>query len=161
LDDPKVKLIIGDGIEYVKKCRDKFDLIVLDVSDPVPGGPAERILSHEFYKNVSTCLSDDGVMLTHCGSLIFQAEKAKLIVDELGRIFDKITMHVALIPEFELTEFGFLVCRNNAMEPFDTDLEKIINELFAAEPRLLTPEVFKSTKVLSPYIQQLTGVTNR
>lgn len=161
LDDPKVELIIGDGIEYVKNSKERFDVIVLDVSDPVEGGPAENILSADFYSDVKSRLNKGGVMLTHCGSLIFQARKSETIANRLKSLFSDVTMHIALIPEFELTEFGFLVCSDTN---HDIDQEEITNryeKLLTSECKFLSPEVYSSSKVLSPYITKLSGISNK
>lgn len=159
-DDPKVELVIGDGIEYVKKTNEKFDVIVLDVSDPVEGGPAENILSESFYKDIKKCLNKDGVMLTHCGSLIFQARKSATIVKRLRQIFKNVRMHTALIPEFELTEFGFLVCSDSNLDLTETDVLERYKKLLDKQCEYLSPEVFSSSKVLSPYIEKLSGIVN-
>ena len=160
LQNNKVELTIGDGLEYVKNTKNKFDVVVLDVSDPVPGGPAVGLLSTEFYKNVKKILNKDGVMLTHCGSLIFQAKKAKTIAERLEKIFKRVTMHVALIPEFELTEFGFLIC-SSGKKPLNTEIHNKYKTLLSRQCRYLSPEVYFSSAVLSPYIQKLTGVVNK
>lgn len=159
LKDKRVKVVVGDGIEFVKNTDEKFDLIVLDVSDPVPGGPAEYLLTQEFYTNVKKCLVADGVMLTHCGSLIFQAKKASLIVIELKPIFKNVIMHIALEPEFELTEFGFLVC-SDKKQPIKEEVKERYNSLLITDCQYLSPEVFMSSKVIPPYIQDITGVRN-
>ena len=89
LDDPKLELIIGDGIDYVKQAAaESFDFIVIDSSDPV--GPATGLFSQSFYEDVYRCLTPHGMMvaqsesprfnqaafvdLSHCLQDIFQAE---------------------------------------------------------------------------------------
>ena len=161
LSDSRVELIIGDGMEYVAKSDNKFDVIVLDVSDPVPGGPAENLLSKKFYQDVKHCLNPGGVVLTHCGSLIFQAEKAHIIVDSLKESFKHVQMHVALIPEFELTEFGFLVCTDDPIQLNHDVVQTRFQQLVGSGWQYLSPDVYFSSKVLPPYIQQLTGIRNR
>lgn len=61
LEDPKLNLIIGDGIDYVAKAAaDSFDFVVIDSSDPV--GPSVGLFSPEFYQNVYRILRPNGVM---------------------------------------------------------------------------------------------------
>src|SRR5690606_33134292 len=40
-DDPRLKLVLGDGLKYIAETNEKFDLIVLDLPDPI--GPAEAL----------------------------------------------------------------------------------------------------------------------
>lgn len=159
LSDSRVELIIGDGIRYVRETSEKFDLVVIDIDDPVPGGPSEHSLEEAFFRDVAACLRPGGVAATHCGALLFQAKKAELMVRRFKSVFSSVTMHVALVPEFELTEFGFLAC-SNGPPPSSLEVEERFSRLMKKECRHLCPEVFASSRVLSPYLQELTGVRN-
>ncbi len=68
--NPKLNLIIGDGIDFVHKAKsEEYDVIVVDGSDPV--GPAEGLFSVEFFKNCHRALKADGVMITQGESPMF------------------------------------------------------------------------------------------
>ena len=56
-DDKRLKLIIGDAVDFViEEAKDEiFDVIIVDSSDPV--GPAEKLFSEEFYKNACRILT--------------------------------------------------------------------------------------------------------
>jgi len=63
LDDPKLDLIVGDGIHFVAEAAaELYDLVIVDGSDPV--GPAEGLFSDEFYKNCHKVLKQDGILVT-------------------------------------------------------------------------------------------------
>ena len=71
-DHPKLNLIIGDGIEYVKNLApESVDLIIVDGSDPV--GPAEGLFSEAFYTNCQLALRDGGVLVTQGESPMFNS----------------------------------------------------------------------------------------
>jgi spermidine synthase len=64
-DDPRLELIIGDGIDYVKKAADNsFDVIIVDSTDPIPDSCGEVLFTEEFYRNVNRILHPDGVVST-------------------------------------------------------------------------------------------------
>jgi spermidine synthase len=64
-EDPRLQLIIGDGIDYVKKAPDNsFDVIVVDSTDPFPDTCGAVLFTKEFYENCYRVLSRDGVMTT-------------------------------------------------------------------------------------------------
>lgn len=68
--NPKLELIIGDGIEYVKKSSEAlYDLIIVDGSDPV--GPAEGLFSDAFYKDCSRALKSHGLLVSQGESPLF------------------------------------------------------------------------------------------
>ncbi len=59
-DDPRLQLIIGDGIAYVQEADvEPFDVILLDGSDPV--GPAEGLFGEAFYRGCERLLAPEGV----------------------------------------------------------------------------------------------------
>jgi spermidine synthase len=64
-EDPRLELIIGDGIKYVKEQpADSFDVIMVDSTDPVPGGVGEILFTKEFYENCHRILAPNGVIST-------------------------------------------------------------------------------------------------
>lgn len=61
LDHPKMNLVIGDGVKFVKETEQKFDVIMVDSTDPI--GPAQPLFGVDFYNDVFNCLSDDGIVV--------------------------------------------------------------------------------------------------
>ncbi len=71
--NPKLNLIIGDGIEFVTRAKTgEYDLIIVDGSDPV--GPAKGLFSAEFYKSCHRALSDEGLLVTQGESPMFHTD---------------------------------------------------------------------------------------
>ena len=61
-DNPRLNLIIGDGLDYVLKSADgSYDLIIVDSTDPV--GPGEGLFTREFYRNCYRVLSERGILI--------------------------------------------------------------------------------------------------
>ncbi|MGC8502002.1 polyamine aminopropyltransferase [Desulfurella sp.] len=60
-NDKRVEVILGDGIEFVKNTKEKFDLVIIDSTDPF--GAAEGLFSGEFYSNVYNILHEDGIVV--------------------------------------------------------------------------------------------------
>ncbi len=60
-ENPKAKIHIGDGIKYIRKISNKYDLIIVDSTDP--SGPGEVLFTKEFYGNCFSALTDEGIMV--------------------------------------------------------------------------------------------------
>lgn len=59
-DDPRLELLIDDGVAYVANAPDaSFDVVLLDGSDPI--GPSEGLFGAEFYAQVARVLAPGGV----------------------------------------------------------------------------------------------------
>jgi len=59
--DCRVHLYFQDGLKYIRGCEDKYDLIIVDSTDPF--GPGEGLFTREFYGNCFKALHDDGIMV--------------------------------------------------------------------------------------------------
>jgi spermidine synthase len=71
LHHPKVEYIIGDVHQYLAGTDETFDVMIIDVSDPIEAGPAVALYTQEFYKLVSQRLNKHGVFVTQAGSASF------------------------------------------------------------------------------------------
>lgn len=73
----KVNLILQDGLVYLRTCRKKYDLIVVDVASDE--GIDDRFLENEYFDLVKNCLTKDGIFVSNlCASPDFENPKNKL-----------------------------------------------------------------------------------
>lgn len=64
-EDPRLELIIGDGIKYLADAADaSFDVIIVDSTDPMDDSPGAVLFTPEFYANCKRVLSENGCMST-------------------------------------------------------------------------------------------------
>ncbi|MCK5585409.1 polyamine aminopropyltransferase, partial [Candidatus Bipolaricaulota bacterium] len=61
-DDPRTELIVGDARKYVEESSQTFDVIIIDLPDPLEGGPAQCLYTREFYTAVKNRLAPGGIM---------------------------------------------------------------------------------------------------
>ncbi len=85
LDHPKMNLIIGDGVEFVKATQQKFDVIIVDSTDPI--GPAQPLFGVDFYKDVYACLADDGIVVSQGESSWYAMEIQQSLLKVLKQVF--------------------------------------------------------------------------
>lgn len=63
LDDPRVRLVHGDGRLFVKESGERYDLVVVDAPDPATA-VLNRFYTREFFQDVSALLGPGGVLVT-------------------------------------------------------------------------------------------------
>ena len=68
--DKRVNLYFQDGLKYIRKCENKYDLIIVDSTDPF--GPGEGLFTKEFYGNCFKALKDDGIMVNQHESPFYE-----------------------------------------------------------------------------------------
>ena len=61
LDDPRVSIHYEDGLKFIRSCKDCYDLIIVDSTDPF--GPGEGLFTREFYGSCFKALREDGIMV--------------------------------------------------------------------------------------------------
>jgi len=87
-DDPRAELIIGDGVEYLKETEERFDVIIVDSTDPV--GPAKLLFSEEFYRSAYEKLSEKGLYITQAGSVYLFTNELIDAYKAMKKVFDRV-----------------------------------------------------------------------
>lgn len=68
--DKRVHLYFQDGLKFIRKCENKYDLIIVDSTDPF--GPGEGLFTKEFYGNCFKALKEDGIMVNQHESPFYE-----------------------------------------------------------------------------------------
>jgi spermidine synthase len=94
-DNPKLNLIIGDGISFVKEAAsESYDLVIVDGSDPA--GPAKGLFTEEFYQNCQRVLKPRGMLITQGESPMFHSEVFCELDQCLKGVFGSQKVHTLL-----------------------------------------------------------------
>ena len=72
LDDPRVSIHCEDGLRFVRRPVDVYDLIIVDSTDPF--GPGEGLFTKEFYGNCFKALKADGIMINQHESPFYEQD---------------------------------------------------------------------------------------
>ncbi|MGE5161338.1 MAG: polyamine aminopropyltransferase [Betaproteobacteria bacterium] len=110
--DPRLEVRIGDGFEYVKSTRERFDMVVLDLTDP--DTPAFHLYSEEFFRMCQRILKPGGLLTLHLGSPVYQADTVRRNAANLRKVF----RHVAPMSLF-IPLYGSLWCLAVASDSID------------------------------------------
>ena len=111
-NDPRLEVKIGDGFEYVKSTGERFDMIVLDLTDP--DTPAFHLYSEEFFRMCQRILKPGGMLTLHLGSPVYQAETVRKNAANLRKVFRHVAPMALFIPLY-----GSLWCLAVASDTID------------------------------------------
>src|SRR5207247_921171 len=84
-DNPKLRVLVEDGMKFVRDTQEKFDLIALDLNDPM--GPAEALYSTEFFQQLRAALAPGGALTLHIGSPVARPERVAELAQRLNGVF--------------------------------------------------------------------------
>ncbi len=72
LDDPRVNIYYQDGLKFIRKIENEYDIIIVDSTDPF--GPGEGLFTKEFYGNCYKALKDNGIMVNQHESPFYEKD---------------------------------------------------------------------------------------
>ena len=151
LDDPRFDLVIADGMKFVAETDRRFDVIIVDSTDPQ--GPGAILFSQEFYDCVHNCLTPGGVLVTQNGVPFLQRQELVTSIERFSKTYRDAAAYIAAIP----TYFGGHMALGWASD--NAELRKtpvvVLEERFKAanfKTRYYTPDVHAAAFALPRFI---------
>ncbi|PLX73227.1 MAG: polyamine aminopropyltransferase [Azoarcus sp.] len=125
LDDPRLEIRIGDGLRYVMEdgpaAGDTYDLIVLDLTDPV--GPAEALYAEDFLRACAAMLTPGGALSLHIGAPVFQPERVRDLVARLRHVFGVVRPYFLYMPLYG--SLWGLATASATLDPLALDADEV------------------------------------
>ena len=97
-DDPRTDLVIADGAHFIAETEKRFDVIIVDSTDPI--GPGEVLFTDEFYGHCQSRLTEGGIVVTQSGVAMIQGEELTTTVRRLSEHFADSSAYIAPIPTY-------------------------------------------------------------
>jgi spermidine synthase len=100
LDDPRVHIYYEDGLKFVRRKVNEYDLILVDSTDPF--GPGEGLFTKEFYGNCYNALNDKGILVNQHESTYYDeyVEAMKRAHQRIKETFPIAKVYQAHIPTY-------------------------------------------------------------
>ena len=108
--DPRVKLVHDDALAYLESTSERFDVIIIDVPDPLEAGPAYLLFTREFYSLIRDRLTEGGVMVSQSGPTgpSFYEQCFSVVANTVASVFPVVTLSETFVPSFGST-WGFVI----------------------------------------------------
>jgi spermidine synthase len=152
--DKRADVIVGDGIDYVRRAPDgAFDVIIVDSTDPI--GVGEVLFTDEFYRNCARILTSRGLIVNQCGVPFMQAGELRDTSARRRKFFPHVTAYIAAVPTYV---GGFMTLGWAAKDPslaatqVETIRERATQAGILGTTRYWTPEIHTGAFNLPPYI---------
>ncbi|MDE1907029.1 MAG: polyamine aminopropyltransferase [Rhodospirillales bacterium] len=153
--NPRAEVIVGDGIDFVKKApTGSFDVIIVDSTDPI--GVGEVLFTDEFYENAARILRDDGLIVNQCGVPFMQADELYETSVRRKKFFPFVSAYIAAVPTYV---GGYMTLGWAGKNPAQTEVsvEEIAKRAEAAggiagKSEYWSPRVHVASFWLPPYI---------
>lgn len=150
LNDPKVNILVADGIKHIQESKNTYDVILVDSTDPV--GPAVGLFSKEFYQGIYEALKDDGMFVAQTESPWVNEDLIKRIFGDVKSIFPITKLYLANVPTYPTGLWSFTM-GSKKYDPLAIDKTKIPN----TNTKYYTPDIHFNAFNLPPFVEKVIG----
>lgn len=150
-EDPRLRLTIGDGVEFVAESKDLYDLILVDSNDPT--GETNILYSEPFYRHCAARLAPGGVLVTQNALPFFDRDWLRKPITRLRKIFPDVGCYQVAVPSFYGGFMAFSWASSDAAlrQVKQAQLETRFGEA-ALQTRYYTPAIHRAAFALPPYV---------
>lgn len=146
---PKLHLKIGDGIDHMAQATDRYDVIIVDCSDPI--GPGEGLFTAKFYQDCHKALRADGLFVQQTESPFYHQPLIRRLRKDIAATFPITRTYLAQIPLYPGGTHCFTI-GSKKYDPLTADAARVPAD-FAT--RYWNRELQKSCFVLPNFVQEL------
>jgi spermidine synthase len=152
-DDARLEVVIADGADYMRDATERFDVIIIDSTDPI--GPGETLFTESFYANTKARLTEGGILVTQNGVPFMQPEELTATTTIFKTLFADHGCYMATIPTYVGGPMAMGWGTDGAAR--DVPLETLEARFAEAglETRYYTPAVHKAAFALPAYVEKL------
>jgi spermidine synthase len=166
-DDPRVRVHAGDAVAFLRESTERFDLIVMDLTDPSQSSQTshtsqtlscdvDALYSEATYALIRDRLSVDGIVSLHTGSAFFHPQRFASTLRDLRAVFDEVHAYKAYMPVYG-AEWG-MACASMRINPrslAEADVALRLQQRKIGGLRFYSPRVHHSLFAWPPYAEAL------
>ncbi len=144
--DPRAELVVADGNVFIDKTTERFDVILVDSSDPV--GPSTVLHQEAFYRKLKSRLKPGGTIAAQAGSLMLHQDSHARKSAFLGKMFRHARLYLGPVPTYPVGMwcYDFLSDRTDPLRVRRLRVPKGL--------RYYNPEVHRAAFALPNFIRE-------
>jgi spermidine synthase len=154
-DDPRLEVQTGDGLEFVKTTKERFDIVITDSSDPI--GPAESLFNENYYESLFTVLESGGVICSQAEDFWFDIEVVARLTETCKKFFKSVSYASVLVPSYPTGQIGFLLGSKDLDRNFSCPVVPQ-DEAFLSHLRYYSREIHQSAFALPKFVKERLGL---
>ncbi len=151
LSDPRVDYRVADIADVIDDSEDgAYDVVILDITDPMEDGPAMALHSVSWYRRVARVLAEDGVLIVQSGEMdVLDMPLPRAVRSTLLEVFPWTHLLHHYVPSFHAF-WTFTLAARRPKELLPDDLAERIARL--AGTRVYTEVAHRKMIELPPYL---------
>jgi spermidine synthase len=149
--DKRSKVEFAEGCSWLSKCKDTFDIIIVDSYDP--GGPVQSLETAQFYKLVYNHLNEGGIAVFQTDSPTIKTSNLRATISSISTFFKSYKPYICSMPSFPESICSFVICTKDNVS-LDAFNEKRYSYI-AKKCKYYNSEIHKGAFYLPEYIKKV------
>jgi len=154
-EDPRTHLVIADGIRFMTETAERFDVILVDSTDPK--GPALGLFAESFYAAARRRLTPGGLIAVQSGSPLYQQDLIRMVRTNLQPAFPRIATYLASVPTYPGVLWSFTLGTIGDAPRLPAAAE-VVRRTAGFGLQYLTPLILRAAFELPPFIARDLGI---
>ncbi len=153
LDDPRLTLLVDDGVKYVAEAagaEDRFDVVIVDSTDPI--GPAEPLFNKDFYARVAEILDDSGILVCQAESPFYDTDLQRHLLGNQRPFFSRLHLYLFSTLTYPGGLWSFSLATQGRCPVTDFSPGRVPAAGFTT--RYYTPEIHRAAFMLPTFLQE-------
>jgi spermidine synthase len=162
-DDSRLKLCFADARRYLQETNDRFDVVIIDLVEPLEEGPACLLYTQEFYQLVKERLNPGGIMSVQSGASGWtNLQNFTAIISTLKSVFAIVCPYQAYVPSFvDLWGFATASQSINPTELLSEGVDRSIAARLLRKPKSYDGLTHQSLFTLPKHTRHQLAITKR
>lgn len=154
-EDSRLNLVYDDARAWLERHLDeRFDVVLVDLTEPLDGGPSDKLFTKEFYELIAGALTPQGVMALQAGSVRLNFAWAYAqVVRTLRAVFPSVLPYATWITSFA-EQWGFAVAGGHQVSRLEGALIDSRCAERTVEPRFLDGLTFEGLRRLPLFVRR-------
>ncbi|XP_057718432.1 thermospermine synthase ACAULIS5 [Arachis stenosperma] len=152
----KLDLVINDAKAELQKRKEKYDVIVGDLADPLEDGPCYQLYTKSFYEKIlKPKLNDHGIFVTQAGpaGIFTHKEVFTSIYNTIKQVFNYVMVYSTHVPSFADT-WGWVMASDEPLSIGAEEMDKRIKARIDGELLYLNGAWFQSAATMNKTVSQ-------
>lgn len=154
--DPRLDLHHADARRFLAETDDRFDVILIDITDPLPGSPARLLFTREFYELAASRLTDHGTLAVQAESANISVLSMHLsIIKTLEAAFPAVRSYQANVPSYaDSWAFGLAAKDPAALEITPDEVDRRLADRGVTGLRFFNGAMYQALLTMPPYLRE-------
>jgi spermidine synthase len=109
-DDPRARVIVGDALKFLAEDRDRYGVIISDLTEPLEDSPSNPLFCDEVFRNIKARLDSGGIYVLQASTAGFHNMSLHAKMARTLRAYYKyVTSFYTHVPAFD-NDWAFIAC---------------------------------------------------